>query len=86
MVAVSLRNLLKFQNSVYSSSIDVLIITEIWLNDSIFKNEILPDNYKIYHRDCGTKYTPLHYSSYLRFCVRYTSSVNYIKFPAALGA
>ena len=45
------KKLTKLQNYVYSSSIDVLIITETWLNDSIFNNEILPDNYTIYHRD-----------------------------------
>ena len=51
MVAVLLRNLLNFKIMSISSSIDVLIITETWLNGSVFNNEILPDNYTIYRRD-----------------------------------
>ena len=44
-------------------------------------------SYDTQHEKIGlmcTKYSPLHYSTYLTFSIRYTSSVNYIKIPHSL--
>ena len=38
-----------FQNYVYSRSLDIVGITETWLSDKIFDNEILPSMYTIIH-------------------------------------
>ena len=44
------------QSYVISSSVDVIAITESWLNDRIYDNEILPQNqYTIYRRDRGSR-------------------------------
>ena len=45
----------KFQSFIYSHNFDVIAITETWLSNSIFDNEILPTNYKIYRNDCGSR-------------------------------
>ena len=43
-----------FQNYVYSRSLDIVGITETWLSDKIFDNEILPSMYTIIHKDRGS--------------------------------
>ena len=45
----------QFQNFVYSRSFDIIAITETWLSDKIFNNEILPSNYSIIHRDRSSR-------------------------------
>ena len=40
-----------FQSYVYSSDFDVICLTETWLSDFIYDQEILPTNYNIYRRD-----------------------------------
>ena len=40
-----------FQSYVYSSDFDVICLTETWLSDSVFDQEILPINYNIYRKD-----------------------------------
>jgi hypothetical protein len=43
--------LIKFQELVYSESIDVMFVTETWLNSIISDREILPIGYDIYRTD-----------------------------------
>ena len=38
----------------YSKSFDIIALTEIWLTDSLFDNEILPTNYTIFRKDCSS--------------------------------
>ena len=45
----------KFQSFVYSNPIDVYCITESWLSDSVFDNEILPSGYSIFRKDRGSR-------------------------------
>ena len=40
-----------FQSYVYSSDFDIICLTETWLSESIFDQEILPTNYQIYRKD-----------------------------------
>ena len=40
-----------FQSYVYSSNFDVICLTETWLSESVFDQEILPTNYNIYRKD-----------------------------------
>ena len=40
-----------FQSYVYSSDFDVICLTETWLSESVFDQEILPINYNIYRKD-----------------------------------
>ena len=44
-----------FQSYVYSSDFDVICLTETWLTESIFDQEILPNNYNIYRKDRTTR-------------------------------
>jgi hypothetical protein len=46
-----ISNLIKFQELVYSESIDVMFVTETWLNSNISDGEILPIGYDIYRTD-----------------------------------
>ena len=36
---------------IYSHDYDIIAITETWLSDNVFDNEILPTNYTIYRKD-----------------------------------
>ena len=40
-----------FQSYVYSSDYDIVCLTETWLTDSVFDQEILPTNYSIFRKD-----------------------------------
>ena len=62
---------------------DIVIGCESHLDNSFSSQEIFPLQYVTQHEKIGlmcTKYSPSHYSTYLRFFVRYTSSVNCIIF------
>ena len=39
----------------YSKSFDIIALTETWLTDSVFDNEILPTNYAIFRKDCSSR-------------------------------
>ena len=41
----------KFQSLIYSSNYDIVFVTETWLTDFIFDQEILPTNYRIFRKD-----------------------------------
>ena len=43
------------QSFVYSSSFDVICITETWLSDFIYDKEILPYKFTFYRRDRGSR-------------------------------
>ena len=45
------NKLLNFQSLVYSKSFDIIGLTETWLSDCIFDNEILPCNYTLFRKD-----------------------------------
>ena len=45
------RKLNQFQSVIYSKDLDVICITETWLNDTISSTEILPTSYTIYRND-----------------------------------
>ena len=48
----SIKNKLSFfQSLIYAKSFDVFCITESWLSDSIYNEEVLPHGYVIYRRD-----------------------------------
>ena len=40
-----------FQSSIYSSSFDIVALTETWLSDRIYDQEILPSGYILYRSD-----------------------------------
>jgi len=44
-----------FQSYVYSLDLDIVALTETWLTDSIFNNEILPVDFAIYRKDRGSR-------------------------------
>ena len=44
-----------FQSYVYSVDFQIVALTETWLTESIFNNEILPTGYNIYRQDCGSR-------------------------------
>ena len=48
---IFVNKLLPFQSFVYSSSLNILAITETWLSDHIFDKEILPTGFAIYRSD-----------------------------------
>ena len=49
------HKLSKFQSFVYSNPLDIYCITETWLPDVIFDNEILPSGYNIFRKDRGSR-------------------------------
>ena len=54
--ATSLVNrLTPFQSFVYSTCLDVFLITEIWLTDSIYDSEFLPNGYSVYRLDRNSR-------------------------------
>ena len=44
-------NLKSFQDLVYAENLDVISVTETWLNDNVSNNEILPSGYNIIRKD-----------------------------------
>lgn len=44
-------NLRSFQDLVYAENLDVISVTETWLNDSVNDDEILPSDYNIIRKD-----------------------------------
>ena len=49
------HKLSKFQSFVYSNPFDIYCITETWLSDVIFDNEILALGYNIFRKDRGSR-------------------------------
>ena len=49
------NELSSFQTMIYSHDFDIVAITETWLSNNIFDNEILPANYTIYRNDRGSR-------------------------------
>ena len=50
------NKLSKFQAFVYSTNYSIICVSETWLSNHIFDNEILPNGYTIYRKDrcsCG---------------------------------
>jgi len=41
----------QFQSLVYTKNFDIICVTETWLNNTVFNNEILPTSYTIYRKD-----------------------------------
>ena len=41
----------QFQSVVYTKNFDIICVTETWLNNTVFNNEILPTSYTIYRKD-----------------------------------
>lgn len=50
-----MNKLSKFQSFAYSTFYDIIAITETWLSNSIYDNEILPTGYSIYRNDRTTR-------------------------------
>jgi hypothetical protein len=48
---VYVSNLMKFQEMVYSESVDLMFVSETWLNSSISNKEVLPYGYDVYRTD-----------------------------------
>ena len=49
------HKLSKFQSFVYFNPLDIYCITETWLSDVIFDNEILSSGYNIFRKDRGSR-------------------------------
>ena len=45
------NKLIDFQASIYSKSVDIIIVSETWLTSAILNHEILPSCYSVYRRD-----------------------------------
>ncbi len=48
---VYVSNLMKFQEMVYSESVDLMFVSETWLNSSISNKEVLPYGYDVFRTD-----------------------------------
>ncbi len=48
---VYVSNLMKFQEMVYSESVDLMFVSETWLNNSISNKKFLPYGYDVYRTD-----------------------------------
>ena len=46
-----ISNLNAFQNFVYREELDIICVTETWLNDTVSDSELLPYNYSIFRKD-----------------------------------
>ena len=46
-----ISNLSKFQELLYSESVDIMFVTETWLNSNVSNKEILPNGYNIFRTD-----------------------------------
>lgn len=46
-----ISNLNAFQAFVYREDLDIVCVTETWLNDTVFDSELLPYNYSIFRKD-----------------------------------
>ena len=44
-------NLKSFQDLVYAENLDIVSVTETWLNDNVSDHEILPSGYNIIRKD-----------------------------------
>ena len=49
------NKLSRFQSLILSSNYDIVCVTETWLSESFFDQEILPPNYIIYRNDRKTR-------------------------------
>ena len=49
------NKLQNFQTYIYTSTPDIIGVTETWLNDSILNNEILPYDYSIFRKDRNSR-------------------------------
>ena len=49
------NKLKNFQHFVYSSIYNIVAITETWLKDYIFDNEILSNDFTLYRNDCDSR-------------------------------
>ena len=67
-----------FQSYVYSHSPDIIGITEAWLSDKIFNNEILPSNYTIIRKDRDTR------GGGVMFAVKSSKSYQVLQSPISL--
>ena len=52
-----ISNLSKFQELLYSESVDIMFVTETWLNSNVSNIEILPNGYNIYRADRSLRRT-----------------------------
>ena len=46
-----ISHLSRFQELLYSESVDIMFVTETWLNSNVSNTEILPNGYNIYRTD-----------------------------------
>ena len=67
-----------FQSFVYSRFPDIIAVTEIWLSDKIFDNEILPHNYSIVHKDHQSR------GGGVMFGIKYSKSYQVLPSPPNL--
>ena len=49
------KQIAAFQSYIYASSFDIIAITETWLSDYVYSNEILPNNFNIIRKDHDTR-------------------------------
>lgn len=49
------KQISKFQSYIYATDHDIIAITETWMSESIYSNEILPNNYNIIRKDRDTR-------------------------------
>ena len=46
-----MNNLKSFQDMVYAEELDMILLTETWLNENVSDNEILPSGFNILRKD-----------------------------------
>ena len=49
------KQFINFQSYIYAADLDIIAITETWLSDNIYSNEIFIINYNIIRRDRDTR-------------------------------
>ena len=67
-----------FQSFVYSRFPDIIGVTETWLLDKIFNNEILPNNYSIICKDHQSR------GGGVMFAIKHSKSYQVLPFPSDL--
>lgn len=68
-----------FYATIYSSSYDIVCVTESWLNPSIFNHEILSNNFTIFRRDRNSRGGGILVAVNNRFQSRLISTHEYIE-------
>ena len=67
-----------FQSFVYSRFPDIIGVTETWLSDKLFDNEILPHKYSIIRKDCRSR------DGGVMFAIKHSKSYQVSRVPSTI--